>query len=120
MEDNQQRKKRPRIVRQVKIVVVRKIRVYDAHTSIHELSGEVALNFAWGFAANFITPFIMAKADLGVFFGFLWYYVLMSYILSRKPYDTKLGRYIVRPIPATLGAYLSYKMANGIVDTFFR
>ena len=34
----------------------------------------------------------------------------MKYILNRDKYETKLGRYVLLPIPCIIGAFLSYKV----------
>ncbi len=88
---------------------------FDTKTSYKELSWETIVNFTWGFAANIMTPFIVANIQLGVLFGFLVNYYVISHILNRKKYVSKIGRYVILPIPATLGAFASYKLGRYIV-----
>lgn len=88
----------------------KEIKVYDAETSIAELVWESVVNFFWGFTANFMVPFIAAKYDPGVLVSFGAYYFVISHVLNRASYTTKLGRYVVMPVPAIIGAFVSYKL----------
>lgn len=94
----------------------KEIKVYDADTSIAELSWEVGTNFLWGFSANVVTPFIASRMDWAVGISFFWYYFLISYVLNRDKYETKLGKYLVMPVSAAIGAYASYKVGYAIID----
>ena len=100
----------------IELRVVRKVRVYDADTSIYELVKESLVNFAWGFTANFMTPFIASRKDAWVFLSLAWYYLVISFVLNREKYTTNLGKYIVMPFPAAIGAYLAYKAGYVIID----
>lgn len=93
----------------------KEIKVYDAETSIGEMVWETCVNFFWGFTANFMTPFIAAKIDAGVLISMGMYYMIISIVLNRKPYTTKLGRYIIMPVPAVIGAFASYKAGYAII-----
>ena len=86
------------------------IKVYDADTNIKEMFKEALINFSYAFIANISTPFIVMKYDLGVLFSFMIYYFFLSYILNRDKYETKLGRYVLLPLPCIIGAFLSYKV----------
>jgi hypothetical protein len=44
------------------------------------------------------------------------YYVLISYIVNRKKYDTILGKFIVLPGSAAGGAFAGYKLAQIITE----
>lgn len=96
----------------------KEITVYDAKTSPGELAQESLINFLWGFAANIMTPFIAARIEAMVLVCFVLYYFLISYILNREKYETKLGRWLVMPVPAALGAFASYKVAYLLIDHF--
>jgi hypothetical protein len=93
----------------------KEIKVYDAETTISEMAWETLVNFFWGFTANFMTPFIAAKIDAGVLISMGMYYMIISIVLNRKPYTTKLGRYIIMPLPAVAGAFASYKAGYAII-----
>lgn len=88
----------------------KQIQVYDAHTSINEIFKESLINFLYAFIANISTPFIVMKYDIGVLFSFMIYYFFLSYILNREKYKSKLGKYILLPLPCIIGAFLSYKV----------
>jgi hypothetical protein len=57
----------------------------------------------------------MAKGiDFMVFMNFIFYYILISYIVNRDKYQTRLGKFIILPGSAAIGAYTGYKMAQYI------
>ena len=41
---------------------------------------------------------------------------MLSYILNRDKYESKLGRYILMPLPYTLGAFTAIKLGYIIVE----
>lgn len=102
----------------VRRIAKKEIIVYDAKTSPGELLRESVINFLWGFAANIMTPFIAARIEAMVFISFVFYYILISYILNREKYETKLGRWFIMPVPAAIGAFTSYKVAYWLIDHF--
>jgi len=97
----------------------KQIKVYDAETTPKELALEFVINFTYAFVANIMTPFIVLKFDIGIFIAFLMYAYMLSYILNRDKYESKLGRYIMMPLPYTFGAFtaikLGYVIANLII-----
>lgn len=90
----------------------RELNIYGAKTTPNELVRESLINFAWGFVGNSIVVFMAKEIDSAVFINFLLYYLLMSYIVNRAKYTTRLGRFIVLPVFATLGAFSGYKIAQ--------
>lgn len=90
----------------------RDLDIYGAHTSAKELITETLINFGWGFVGNSIVLFISKEIDFAIFINFLMYYTLMSYIVNRSKYTTRLGRFIILPISATFGAFAGYKSAQ--------
>ena len=66
----------------------------------------------WGFMGNSIVVFMSKEIDSLVFLNFLLYYFLISYIVNRDKYKTKLGRFIILPGSAALGAFSGYKVAQ--------
>ena len=88
----------------------KKIKIYDAETTPKEILGECLINFIYGFVGNLMVPFIVSKSDFGIFISFGLYYFMLSYILNRDKYESKLGRYMLLPIPAVLGAYTAIKL----------
>ena len=94
----------------------KQIKVYDATTSLKELIFEFIVNFLYAFAANVMVPFIILKSDVGVLLSFGMYYFMLSYILNRDKYESKLGRYILMPVPCVLGAYFAIKIGYVIAQ----
>jgi hypothetical protein len=47
-----------------------------------------------------------------VFLNFILYYILISYIVNRDKYQTRLGRFVILPGSAALGAFTGYKVAQ--------
>lgn len=92
-------------------MISKKFKVLDAHTSVGELVKEVIVNFMYGFIANTITVLIILKLDTAVFLNFLLYYVFVSIVINRDKYETKVGKYIVFPLAAAIGAFMGYKLA---------
>jgi hypothetical protein len=95
-------------------ILQRKINIYGAITTPNELIRETITNFLWGFVGNSIVLFISKELDVMVFINFLIYYSLMSYIVNRAKYQTRLGRFIILPGSAALGAFAGYKTAQWI------
>ncbi len=96
----------------LKHFLTKKINILGAITSISELTRETIINFLWGLVGNSIVVFMAKEIDSAVFINFLLYYLLISYVVNRDKYTTRLGRFIVLPISATLGAFTGYKLAQ--------
>lgn len=96
----------------------KEIKVGDANTSLNELIKETLINFSWGFFGNSIVVFMANGIDIAVLLNFLVYYILISVIVNRAKYETKLGRLVVLPGSAALGAFTGYKVAQLISHLF--
>jgi hypothetical protein len=96
----------------------KEIKVGDANTSLNELIKETLINFSWGFFGNSIVVFMANGIDMAVLLNFLVYYILISVIVNRAKYETKLGRLVVLPGSAALGAFTGYKVAQLISHLF--
>jgi len=90
----------------------KEISVLDALTTPGELLRETFINFMWGFLGNSIVVFVAKELDFLVLINYIVYYILISYIVNRKKYDTILGKFIVLPGSATAGAFTGYKLAQ--------
>ncbi len=90
----------------------KEVNIYGAKTTPSELIRETLINFSWGFVGNSIVLFISKEVDIMIFINFIVYYSLMSYIFNRKKYETRLGRFIVLPVSASIGAFSGYKVAQ--------
>lgn len=90
----------------------------DADTSPMELIKEFFINYFYGFAGNSITVFVMKELDAAVFVNFILFYLFLSFIVNRKRYETYLGKFIVLPGAAAMGAFSGYKLALWISTIF--
>ena len=90
----------------------REISVLDAITTPNELIRETLINFMWGFLGNSIVVFAAKELDFLVLINYIVYYILISYIVNRKKYETMLGKFIVLPGSAAIGAFTGYKLAQ--------
>ena len=77
---------------------------------------ETLINFMWGFLGNSIVVFVSKELDLLVLLNYIVYYILISYIVNRKKYDSILGKFIVLPGSAAAGAFTGYKVAQLLVN----
>lgn len=91
-----------------------KINILGAITTPLELIRETLINFSWGFVGNSMVVFMSREIDLLVLLNFIMYYMLISYIVNRDKYQTRLGKFIILPGSAALGAYSGYKIAQYI------
>jgi len=94
------------------------IQLHDGKTNAAEIIRETLINFLWGFFGNSITLFISKEIDAAIFINFILYYLTISYIVNRAQYKTKLGKFIILPGSAALGAFSGYKFAQFISGLF--
>ena len=94
----------------------KEINVLDAITTPNELIRETFINFMWGFLGNSIVVFASKELDFLVLINYIVYYILISYIVNRKKYETMLGKFIVLPGSAAIGAFTGYKLAQIIAQ----
>jgi hypothetical protein len=92
----------------------KEINVWDALTTPNELLRETLINFMWGFLGNSIVVFAAKELDFLVLINYVVYYILISYIVNRKKYETMLGKFIILPGSAAAGAFTGYKLAQMI------
>ena len=92
----------------------RQINIFGAITTPFELIRETIINFMWGLIGNSIVVFMSKELDFMVFINFILYYLLISYIVNRDKYKTKLGKFIILPGSASIGAFTGYKLAQYI------
>ena len=95
-----------------KNIFTKEIKVADAKTSVSELIRETLINFFWGFFGNSIVLFMAKEIDLAVLINFFLYYILISIIVNHAKYETNLGKFVVLPGSAALGAFTGYKVAQ--------
>ena len=56
--------------------------------------------------------FISNKVDIAVLLSYLAYYFFVGRVVNRPKYVTSLGKFIVFPVSAALGAFTGYKLAQ--------
>ena len=95
----------------------KEISVLDAITTPAELIRETLINFMWGLFGNSIVVFVAKELDFLVLINYIVYYMLISYIVNRKKYETMLGKFIVLPGSAAIRAFTGYKLAQIIAHT---
>ena len=95
----------------------KEISVLGAITTPAELIRETLINFMWGLLGNSIVVFVSKELDFLVLINYIVYYMLISYIVNRKKYETMLGKFIVLPGSAAIGAFTGYKLAQIIAHT---
>ena len=76
-----------------------------------EIKRAVIENFIYGLLASTLIVFINTKIDILVLLGFMSYYFFVGKVVNRPKYVTSLGKFIVFPIPAAIGAFTGYKLA---------
>jgi hypothetical protein len=96
----------------------KQINIMGAITTPRELIRETLINFCWGFSANSVVVFMSKGLDSAVLLNFLIYYTLISYIVNREKYETRLGKFIILPGSSATGAYCGYKFAQ-IISLLF-
>ena len=92
----------------------KQVNIYGAITTPIELIRETLINFMWGLRGNSIVVFMTKEIEVMVFLNFVAYYLLISYIVNRDKYTTRLGRFVILPGSAAMGAFVGYKLANYI------
>jgi hypothetical protein len=92
------------------------INIMGAITTPAELIRETLVNFSWGFAGNSIILFVSKEMDIAILINFIVYYMLISYIVNRAKYETRLGKFIILPGSAAVGAFTGYKVAQWIAN----
>jgi hypothetical protein len=92
----------------------KELNIFGAITTPLELIRETIINFLWGFMGNSIVVFMSKEIDSMVILNFILYYMLISYIVNRDKYTTRLGKFVILPGSAALGAFSGYKLAQYI------
>jgi hypothetical protein len=95
-----------------KKILNNEINIYGAITTPKELIRETLINFLWGFVGNSVVVFVSKEMDFMVMLNFIIYYIMISYIVNRDKYETRLGKFIILPGSASLGAFCGYKLAQ--------
>ena len=90
---------------------LKKIQEEFRETPRSELASSVVDNFLFGFLGAVLVVFIAEQVDILVLLGYMIYYFFLGRVVNRPKYVTSLGKFIVFPVPAALGAFIGYKIA---------
>lgn len=91
---------------------IKKIKKEYKETPKTEIGAAVLENFTYGFIGSVIVVFISNKVDIAVLLSYLAYYFFVGRVVNRPKYVTSLGKFIVFPVSAALGAFTGYKLAQ--------
>jgi len=91
---------------------IKKIRKEYKETPKKEIRGAVIENFTYGFIGSVIVVFISNKVDIAVLLSYIAYYFFVGRVVNRPKYVTSLGKFIVFPLSAAMGAFTGYKLAQ--------
>ena len=91
---------------------IKKIQKEYRKASGHEIRMAIFENALYGFLGSIIVVFIANRIDLAVLIGYLCYYFFLSKVVNRPKYVTSLGKFILFPIPTSMGAFIGYKLAG--------
>ena len=80
-------------------------------TPKNEIRNAIFENFTYGLLGSIIVVFIALRIDIAVLLAYMTYYFFVGKVVNRPKYVTSLGKFIVFPIPAALGAFTGYKIA---------
>ena len=78
----------------------------------------VLMNFIYGFLQGSLISFIAIRQDTIVLLAYLCFYFFLGKIVNRPKYVTDLGKFIIFPVPTTIGAFIGYKLAPLISNYF--
>jgi hypothetical protein len=90
---------------------IRKIQKEYRETPPREIWEAIIENSLYGFLGSIIVVFISNRIDIAVLIAYMTYYFFVGKVVNRPKYVTSLGKFIVFPVPAALGAFIGYKLA---------
>lgn len=97
---------------------IKKLKKEYREASGKEIRMAIFENFIYGFLGAIIVVFITNRIDIAVLLGYMCYYFFLSKVVNRPKYVTSLGKFILFPIPTSLGAFVGYKLA-GYLSLYF-
>lgn len=75
----------------------------------------VAYNFIYGFLGAALIVAVKIGLDIAVLVSYLLYYFFVGKVINRPKYVTSLGKFIVFPVPTSIGAFIGYKISLLII-----
>lgn len=97
---------------------LKKIKQEYLETSKKEIVRGVVENFTYGFLGSTLIVFISSGIDIAVLFSYMIYYFFLGRVVNRPKYVTSIGKFIIFPIPTSIGAFIGYKLA-GVLSNMF-
>lgn len=91
---------------------IEKLQKEYRETPKNEIREAVIENFIYGFIASVIVVFVSNQIDIAVLLSYIAYYFFVGRVINRPKYVTSLGRFIVFPASAAIGAFVGYKLAQ--------
>ena len=98
---------------------LKKMRTEYLETPKKDIRRAILENATYGFLGAVIMVFITARIDMAVLVGYLIYYFFLGKVVNRPKYVTKIGKFILFPVPTALGAFVGYKLAVYLSDFIF-
>lgn len=90
---------------------LKKIKQEYREHDLKELRIAAVENFVYGFLGSILVVFIAQRMDLMVLLAYMTYYFYVGKVINRPKYVTSLGKFVMFPVPAALGAFAGYKLA---------
>jgi hypothetical protein len=90
---------------------LKKIQKEYRETPKTEIRSAILENFVYGLLGSILVVFIAERVDILVLLGYMTYYFFVGKVVNRPKYVTSLGKFIVFPVPAAIGAFIGYKLA---------
>lgn len=90
---------------------LKKIRKEYRETTPKEIRQAILENMVYGFLGSILVVFIAQRMDMAVLIGYMTYYFFVGKVINRPKYVTSLGKFIIFPVPTSLGAFIGYKLA---------
>ena len=91
---------------------IKKLQQEYRETPRSEVFEAVLENFLYGLLGAILVVFIAEGIDIAVLVAYMVYYFYVGKVVNRPKYVTSLGKFIVFPVPAALGAFTGYKLAQ--------
>lgn len=83
-----------------------------------EILRGVLENFTYGFLGSTLIVFISSGIDIAVLLSYMIYYFFLGRVVNRPKYVTSIGKFIIFPVPTSIGAFCGYKLA-GLLSLMF-
>lgn len=89
---------------------MKEVTIFGINTTKKQIWNALWQNFLYGFLGGALPSAVSSHNDYAVGISVVLFYTVLSLILNREPYKTRLGRFIIFPVATSLGFFLSYKL----------